>query len=254
MIITADFSQIEVMCFAHLSKDQNLIKLLHQGKDIHKYIASNVYGKKEEDITKDERSNAKTSTFGIIYGNGARTLSQRTGQSFIWAKKFIDKFYKLFPQANTWHKKIINQAYATGQIQIPTGRILKFKKFEAKFNWQKKGEMYYNPPDIKNWPVQALAADIYKLMLGKIFRAGFDHKDKWLLINTIHDSIMIDCKYKYIEECISMIVSILDNTNNMYYNQFNDRLLVPIRYKLSIGESWANLQDIEVEKWLTKQQ
>lgn len=244
MLINADLKQIEVCIFAHLCKDPLLIKLLNEGKDIHKFIGSNVYQKLEEDITIEERNDAKTSTFGIIYGNGSKTLSERTGRTQEWAGEFITEFYTLFPKAKEWHDQIIKTVNQTGHLKIFTGEILKFRKYPSKYEWQKKQGIIesYNPPDIKNYPVQHLAWIISSIMLGQFWRKKALHKrDKYLMINTVHDSMMLDCCPEYIEESKQDIQEIVDNIPNIMLELFNEQLLVPIKIDISVGERWSDL-------------
>jgi DNA polymerase I len=243
-LINCDLKQIEIIVFAQLCKDPTLIDLLNKGKDIHKFIASNVYDKPEEEITDEERSSAKTSSFGIIYGNGAKTLSERTGRTQEWAQDFINTFYELFPKAKEWHEKIQKQVEKTGQLTLFTGMTLKFKKYPAKFDWQiRKGiKESYNPPDIKNHPVQHLAALIMAILAGQFYRNYAVHKrDKYLMINTVHDSLMLDCKDDYIDEAILDVSQTLESISLILKEKFNETMLVPIKIDISTGERWSEL-------------
>lgn len=244
MILNADLKQIEVICFAQLCKDENLIKLLNEGKDIHRYIASKVYNKAEEDVSDLERKSVKPGTFGIIYGNGAPRLSENTGQSVEWCKEFISTFYKLFPNAKLWHNFILSKVEKDGFLKLPTGSILKFKKHPAKYAWQKsKGIVEsYNPPDIKNWPVQHFAFLILSILLGKFFREkALNNREKYLLINTVHDSIMLDCKPEYVEQAKTDILEIT-NTLPKYLEEFwNLKLLAPVSIDITTGQNWHQI-------------
>lgn len=244
MLINADLKQIEVCIFAHMCKDPTLINLLKNSKDIHKFIGAHVYGKAEEEVTDEERTDAKTSTFGIIYGNGAKTLSERTNRSVEWSKEFIDTFYDLFPKAREWHNEIQKKVEKSGELELFTGMRLRFNKYPAKFDWQiKKGiKESYNPPDIKNHPVQHLAAMIMAMLSGRFYRNYAVHdRDKYLMINTVHDSLMLDCREDYVDEAVLNISNTLDEIPEVIYTLFKERLEVPIKIDVSIGESWADL-------------
>lgn len=244
MLINLDLKQIEIVIFAQLCKDPTLIMLLNQGKDIHKFIGSNVYGKPEEEITSDERTSAKTSSFGIIYGNGAKTLSERTGRSLEWASDFINTFYELFPKAKEWHTQIQKEVEKTGTLTLFTGMRLEFQKYPAKFEWQiKKGiRESYNPPDIKNHPVQHLAALLMAILVGQFYRNYAIHKRyKYIMINTVHDSLMIDCKDDYVEEAVLDVVQTLDTIPGIIKEKFNEVMVVPIKIDVSVGETWSDL-------------
>lgn len=244
MIINADLRQIEVIMFAQLCKPKLLITLLNNGQDIHNFIGANLYGKTEEEITEEERDDTKKSTFGIIYGNGDKTLSDRTGKDIEWCKEFIKTFFTLFPEAKTWHQKCQETVEKTGSLTLFTGEILKFKKYPAKYDWQiNKGiTESYNPPDIKNHPVQHLAWIIMSIILGTFFRGYAIHnKDKYLMINTVHDSLMIDCKEDFIYDAINHVSNVVDKVPTIIYNKFNEKMVVPIKISMSMGDRWSDL-------------
>lgn len=242
-LINMDLKQAEIIVFAQLCKPKLLIELINSGKDIHKFIGASVFNVSEEEITDGQRSDAKTSTFGIIYGNGAKTLSERTGRSFEWCSSFIESFYGMFPEAKEWHNRIIKTVNATGQLTLFTRETLYFRKYPAKYDWQfKKGiKESYNPPDIKNHPVQHLAWIITSIILGELYRIAVHKRDKYLLINTVHDSIMIDCKEEYVPECIEDIQQCVDKVPSVCYTLWNERLIVPIKCDISLGETWAEV-------------
>jgi len=120
---------------------------------------------------------------------------------------------------------------------------LVFKKYKAKFDWQhKKGiTESYMPTDIKNWRIQSLAGDIYKLWLAVVYKQSINNRRKWLLINTIHDSIILDCKPEYVDECREMLQNSIDNLINDIYTVYKVKFLVPIRCEISVGERWLEL-------------
>lgn len=244
MLINADLKQIEVCIFAQLCKPKLLLELLNAGKDIHRFIGANVYGKAEETLTDDERTDSKTSTFGIIYGNGAKTLSERTGRDQEWCSTFINTFFELFPEARDWHNRCYKQVEETGRLTLFTGMILKFKKYPAKFDWQKKKGIIesYNPPDIKNHPVQHLAQMIMAILSGRFYiDFAVKKRDKYLMINTVHDSLMLDCKEEYIDEAIQDITHIVDRLPEIVYTIFKEHIIVPIKIDISCGERWSDL-------------
>jgi DNA polymerase-1 len=243
MIINADLKQVEIIIFAWLCKDPTLIRLIKAGQDMHRYVGSLVYDKPEDDITDQERSDIKAGNFGIIYGNGAFKLSQTTGRSEQWCKEFIEQFYETFPGAKKWHTEIVNQVNKTGQLKILTGETLKFKKYPAKYEWQiKRGiRESYNPPDIKNHPVQHTAYIITSMILGQLFRKAIHQRDKYLLINTVHDSFMIDSKEEYVDIAIKDITESVDNTRETIYNKFKVEFDLPLKVDISVGDNWSEL-------------
>ncbi len=241
MIINADLKQIEVVMFAHECQDETLIQLLINGQDIHRYVGSYIYDKEEKDITDLERKDIKAAVFGIIYGNGALKLSETTGRSIDWCSNFIKLFYELFPQAKEYHNRVLNTVNKTGQLKLWDNVTLKFPKYPVKYDWQKARGITesYNPPDIKNWPIQHLAGLINSILVGQFYREYAIHKsDKYLLINTVHDSLMIDCKEEFIDECIEDLYKVLDNIPNLVLQYWNVLIEVLIKIDISLGQSW----------------
>lgn len=243
-IVNLDLKQIEVAVFSQLCKDKTLIGLLNQGVDLHTYTASDVTGKDEKDVTKEERQDAKAGNFGIIYGNGAGKLSSTTGRSVEWCRDYINRFYEMFPGAKIWHDNIQQEVEDSGQLKLFTGEILKFEKRPAKFDWQIRQGIResYNPPDIKNHPVQHIAAVISFIMIGSFFREYAIHKrDKYLMINTVHDSLMLDCRAEYVEEAEKDLQECVDRLPEKIYTLFNEKFSVPIRCDIEHGQSWGDL-------------
>lgn len=241
LIIEVDKSQLEVVAAAYLSQDSNLIKVLNEGKDIHRYTGSALYKKPENEVTKDERQRIKPCTFLILYGGGAQKLSITTGNDLEFCKEFIETFYNLFPGIRDWHNQIIEEVGYTSKLTLPTGRIIKFKRYPAKYDWQiKKGiKESYNPSEIKDRPVQALAtADVVPLVVGKLFKKALDHRDKFLLINTVHDSLVMDCKKEFKEDCLELINLIFSQTCAIIEQEFKIKINVPIKYEIKYGTSW----------------
>ncbi|SRR5258708_11288861 len=242
MLINADLKQIEVLVLAQLCKDLDLIKLLNQGKDLHKFSASKLYNKKEEDVTDEERSRSKEATFELSYGAGANSIALKTDKNVEWAKDFISNFYSLFPDVKNWHNKIQEEVKKTSELVLFTGMRLKFKQYPAKYDWQDPNKLYYNPPEIKNYPVQHIAGMIMAILAGMFYRNYAVHKrNKYLLINTVHDSLMLDCKEDFIDEAIEDIIKTLDKVSEVIYTLFNERLIVPLKIDVSIGDRWSDL-------------
>lgn len=244
MIVSVDLSQVEVIVFADYCRDKMLNKLLLDGLDLHRFTAAHVAGKDEIDITTGERKLAKAGNFGIIYGNGAPRLAQTTGNSVEWCAQYIKEFYELFPGAKEWHKNIQDEVNKTGQLRIWTGETLKFKKYPAKYDWQKRQGIIesYNPPDIKNHPIQHTAWIITSIMLGKFWREKALHnRDKYLMINTVHDSLMLDVRPEYVELAKKDLQEVVDRLPEWVLQYFNHTMSVPIKCQISVAESWGDL-------------
>lgn len=240
VILKFDLSQIEVICFAFLCQDPTLISLLINNKDIHRFIASHIYNLPEEEITKDIRTVTKPVTFTIIYGGGAYKISINTGLDLIFCEAAIKMFYELFPKSKDWHFSITKEVEYTGQLQLFNGRILKFNKYPTTKTWKlNKGiTEEYNFSEVKDYPCQALAGDIQFILLGKLWRKSIIHRDKYLLINTVHDDTILDCKEEFIGFAESMIKSVVDKWPEIVYNTWKVKWELPIKFEIQYGKSW----------------
>jgi DNA polymerase I len=243
-IINSDYRQIEVLVFAILSNDVILQDILLQGIDLYKYLAAEIDQINIDEVTPEQRNDTKVPALGIIYGNGARTLSQNCGKDEKWCKTFIQTFYELFPIARQWHIDIQEIVAQTGYLEVFTGQEFRFDKKPAKYDWQfEQGiQESYNPPDIKNHPVQGTAFIFMIIMLGKFWREKcLLKRDKYLLINTVHDSIMLDVRKEYIEEA-KKDMELLANIKEMCYKVFKKDIKLEIKQEISSGHSWYDLQ------------
>lgn len=251
MLINLDFTQIEVVVLSCLSEDENLINLISAGRDIYKFFASIMFSKPESEISKDERNILKAPILGISYGRGAAALAEESGKSKEWCQEFISKFYKMFPKTKLIHDKWIKEVNKTGtlttwdKIRFGFNKYIwnkKTKKKEKSDAWNAK----YWEPEIKNYPVQHTAFVVLSLFLGTFFREKALHKkDKYLLVNTVHDSIMLDCRPEFIDEAITDLQEIIDKLPKLLYNNYQLRISTPIRAEIMIGNSWYDLKKLE---------
>jgi DNA polymerase-1 len=122
IILAADFSQIELRIIAALSKEENMIKAFQKGEDIHSSTASNVFNVPLEEVTREQRSNAKTVNFGIVYGVSAFGLSNQTNLSRTESKELIDTYYTTYPQLRNYISEQIDFARELGYVQTVLGR------------------------------------------------------------------------------------------------------------------------------------
>jgi len=243
-LINCDLRQIEVVVLATLSKDPGFIELLNRGTDIYKYFAAIMYDKKEEDVTPEERNSLKVPILGMSYGRGVKALAEETGNTEEWCRGFIDSFYGQFPKVKDLHDRWIKSVGQTGQLKMFSGIYLQFKRYPKMFSeeygcWFKEG---YKSTEIKNYPVQHTAFIILSLFLSAFMRQKALHnRDKYLLINTVHDSIMLDCRPEYVEDAKKDLNEILAKIPDMCYNVYSERLLVTPKAEITVADSWDKL-------------
>ena len=182
---SADYSQIELRIMAHLSQDQNMIEDFKLGHDIHAATAAKVFHKKIDDVTKSERSKAKTANFGIIYGISAFGLAQRMGVSRTEAKELIENYFNTYSGIKNYMDRSIEEARAKGYIET----ILKRKRYLPDINSHNATVRGFAERNAINAPIQGSAADIIKIAMIAIYRRFRDENIKSTMILQVHDEL-----------------------------------------------------------------
>ena len=182
---SADYSQIELRIMAHLSKDQNMIEDFRLGHDIHAATAAKVFHKPIDQVTKTERSKAKTANFGIIYGISAFGLAQRMGVSRTEAKELIENYFKTYSGIKNYMDHSIEEARTKGYIET----VLKRKRYLPDINSHNATVRGYAERNAINAPIQGSAADIIKIAMIAIYRRFRQENIKSTMILQVHDEL-----------------------------------------------------------------
>ena len=226
-ILEADFAQLEFRAAAYLSQDETAIKEIKNGFDVHSYTA-NVINNAGEKMSRQE---AKAHTFAPLYGatGFGRTPSQAT-----YYKHFTEKYKGVA----LWHSKLAKEALETNMITTPSGRQFSFPDVERRSN----GSVSYFT-QIKNYPVQSFAtADIVPLVLMEIDKA-LDRYNS-CVVNTVHDSIVIDIHPQETEDVLNIIRNINKTLINLINNTFRIDFNVPLLLEAKIGDNWLDTKDV----------
>jgi DNA polymerase-1 len=225
VLLAADYSQIELRIIAALSQEENMIKAFKAGADIHASTAANVFNVPLEEVTREQRSNAKTVNFGIIYGVSAFGLSNQTDLSRSEAKELIDTYYKTYPKLRNYMSEQVDFARDNGYVQTILGRRRYLKDINSG-NAIVRGAAERNAV---NAPIQGSAADVIKIAMINIhkrLKAG-NYKTKMLL--QVHDELVFDVHKSELEEMKTLIKTEMENA---YI------LEVPLDVDLGIGQDW----------------
>ena len=182
---SADYSQIELRIMAHLSQDRNMIEDFKLGHDIHAATAAKVFHKSINEVTKTERSKAKTANFGIIYGISAFGLAQRMGVSRTEAKELIENYFKTYSGIKNYMDHSIEEARAKGYIET----ILKRKRYLPDINSHNATVRGFAERNAINAPIQGSAADIIKIAMIAIYRRFRQENVKSTMILQVHDEL-----------------------------------------------------------------
>ncbi len=224
-LLSADYSQIELRIIASLSEETTMIEAFKNGEDIHASTASKVFNIPLEEVTREQRSNAKTVNFGIIYGVSAFGLSNQTDLSRSDAKDLIDTYYKTYPKLRNYISEQIDFARENGYVQTILGRRRYLRDINAG-NAVVRGAAERNAV---NAPIQGSAADIIKIAMINIHKklSEGDFKSKMLL--QVHDELVFDIYNSELETLKPVIRSEMENAY---------KLTVPLDVELGVGENW----------------
>jgi DNA polymerase-1 len=225
LIVAADYSQIELRIIAALSKEDNMIQAFKNGEDIHASTASKVFNVPLEEVTKAQRSNAKTVNFGIIYGVSAFGLSNQTGLSRSEAKELIDTYYAAYPKLKDYMQGLVNFAKENGYVQTVLGRRRYLKDINSQ-NAMIRGAAERNAV---NAPIQGSAADIIKLAMINIHKKLKDGNYKTKMLLQVHDELVFDAFKAEVEEVKQMIKFEMENAF---------KLEVPLDVEIGEGQNW----------------
>jgi DNA polymerase-1 len=229
-LLSADYSQIELRIIAALSGEENMIKAFQNNEDIHKSTAAKVFNVPLEEVTKEQRSNAKTVNFGIIYGVSSFGLSNQTSLSRKEAAELIEAYYATYPKLKSYMSNQVDFARENGYVQTVLGRRRYLKDINSANMMVKSGA----ERNAVNAPIQGSAADIIKIAMINIHKKltsknadGSGWKSKMLL--QVHDELVFDVHNSELEKIQPMIKHEMENAFIMD---------VPLVVEMGIGKNW----------------
>jgi len=227
ILISADYSQIELRIVAAISGDTNMCEAFRLGKDIHTATAAKVYGIEEAEVTKEQRYKAKSVNFGIIYGQGAFGLADNLGISRTEAKEIIDNYKKEFAGITEYMDNMV--AFAKEHLYVETllGRKRWLRDITSS-NFTVRG---YAERNAINSPIQGTAADMVKLAMIKIHAAMKEAKLQSKMILQVHDELVFDAVKDELEILKPIILNGMKNALELPNG-------VPVEAELGVGENW----------------
>jgi DNA polymerase-1 len=225
VILSADYSQIELRIMAHISGDQTLIESFRNGEDVHSRTAAEIFGISQEQVTAEHRRQAKTINFGIMYGMGAFGLSQRLGISLEEAQSFISAYFTRYPKVNEFFTQIIGLAHKQGYVTT----LLNRRRYLPELQSDNRNIREFGERTAINTPIQGTAADMIKVAMIRI--AKHLRSKKWLakMILQIHDELVFEVP---IDEA--------DRLSDMVRKEMEEalKLSVPIKVDIGMGQNW----------------
>ncbi len=227
LIISADYSQIELRIVAAISGDPAMSDAFRQGKDIHTATAAKVFNVNENEVTKEMRYKAKSVNFGIIYGQSAFGLAENIGVSRTEAKEIIDAYKKEFAHIQKYMDETKLFCKTNGYVQTLMGRKRWLKDINSS-NWTVRG---YAERNAINSPIQGTAADMIKLAMINIHREFKKQNFKSKMILQVHDELVFDAHKSEVEIIKPIILESMKNALKLPNE-------VPVEAELGVGENW----------------
>jgi len=227
VLISADYSQIELRIVAAISGDQNMAEAFKQNKDIHTATAAKVYNVPESEVTKEMRYKAKSVNFGIIYGQGAFGLADNLGISRTEAKQIIDNYKKEFSGITKYMDDTINFAKENGYVKTLMGR----KRWLRDINSSNFTVRSFAERNAINSPIQGSAADMIKLAMIKIHAAMQKEKLQSRMILQVHDELVFDALEKEVDVLKPLILENMKSALPLPNG-------VPVEAEVGVGVNW----------------
>ena len=225
VILAADYSQIELRIIASLANELNMINAFNNGEDIHSSTASKIFGMAVENISKEQRSQAKTVNFGIIYGVSAFGLSSQTSLTRKESKIIIDAYYESYPGLKSFINKQINFARENGYVETILGR----RRYLRDINSRNSIVRSASERNAVNAPIQGSAADIIKLAMININKRLKNEKLETKMMLQVHDELVFETPKEEIQKCVKIIRHEMENVFD---------LKVKLKVDINHGKNW----------------
>ena len=225
LLLSADYSQIELRILAHISKCPKLIQSFIDGLDIHTKVASDIYGISKEEVTKTMRRTAKAVIFGIVYGISGFGLGENLHISRKDAESFINKYFEIYPEVKKYTEDIVKYAHENGYVKTLFNR----KRILDEINNPNYMIKSMGERMAMNTPIQGTSADIMKMAMINVHHRFEKENIKSKILLQVHDEIIVDVKSNELEQVKKIIK---EEMENVY------KLDVPLKVEIDTGTNW----------------
>ena len=233
MLISVDYSQIELRLAAHMSGDEAMQAAFRAGQDIHSTTAAAIYNIPLEKVTKDMRRHAKAINFGLIYGMSAFGLTRSTELTLAEAEDFVKAYFEKFPGVKRYLDGIRKSAAADGYVETLLGRRRYFPALKAQTNKAMKNR---EEREAINAPIQGTAADIMKIAMLKIPSALAKAKLKGKMLLQVHDELVIECPQAELDATVRTVRQVMESAYP---------LNIPLETEARAGSNWGEMKVVE---------
>ncbi len=232
VLLSVDYSQIELRIVAHMAKDETMLAAFRAGQDIHATTAAAVFNTPLEQVTKEQRRNAKAINFGLIYGMGSFGLSRSTDFTLAEAENFIKTYFAQFPGVKSYLDGIRREAAQKGYVETLLGRRRYFPNLAGQTNMNLRQR---EEREAINAPIQGTAADIIKKAMLRIPDALAAKKLNAKMLLQVHDELLLECPKSQLDETVKLVQSEMENAY---------QLSIPLETEARVGENWGNMKVI----------
>jgi DNA polymerase-1 len=227
LLISADYSQIELVVLAHLSGDKELCSAFREGKDVHARTAALIFGIDEKDVRGDQRRIAKTINFGVMYGMSAFRLANELDLTRTEAAAFIDAYFRTYSGVSRFIGELIKKTEETGYVSTIFGR----RRYIEAINSRNKTEKAAAERVAVNTPIQGSAADIVKTAMLNLDRALASEKSGARLLLQVHDELILECPKDEAAAAARLTQDVMEKAVS---------LRVPLRVGVETGKRWGD--------------
>ena len=229
LILSADYSQIELRIVALLSKDEKMIENFNNGGDIHSQTAATIFGIDEKEVTPDQRRQAKVINFGIIYGMGAFSLSEDLRISRAEAQEFIDNYFSFYKGVYNYLESTKKFAHDKGYVKT----IFNRRRYLPGINSRNRNIQSNEERMAINMPIQGTAADMIKIAMNALYDTIFNKKDEIIMTIQVHDELVFEIRKDKVDFYQKLIKQEMENVLPKEYAG-----IVPIKVDIGYGKSW----------------
>lgn len=231
ILVAADYSQIELRILAHCSGDAQLTEAFHQGRDIHRFTASLIYGCPEPEVQPEQRNAMKAVNYGILYGMTAHGLSKELGVSFEDAQAFIDAYFERYPGVRAYLDRQIAQAKRDGFVQTLLGR----RRLIPEIMSPDQAVRQFGERMAINAPIQGTAADLIKRAMVELARQLEEARLQSRMVVQVHDELVFESPQRELEALVRLVRPVMEGAI---------ALTVPLTVTMKAGPNWLDLSPV----------
>lgn len=232
-LVSIDYSQMELRIIAHLSQDQNMMRVFQDDEDIHTNTASAVFGVPKKQVTEEMRRDAKTINFGILYGLSSFGLASRiVSVSQASAKEFIEKYFAEYPKVKDYIELVKAEVNEQAFIRNELGRIRRFPEVRS-------GQFFIRAAAERaavNFPIQSLQADVLKIAMINIFKEIHDKPEEIKMLLQVHDELVFEIREDKVDYWVKKLKPLMEQAV---------KLSVPVTAEAKVGDSWGEMKKLK---------